>query len=156
MTFTNDIFDRTEGEYLICEIDGILVPFFMEEYRYKNDTTALMKLEGVDSDTDAREFTNLDVYYPKEFFDEEELEEEYTWDYFVGFRVIDDEHGELGEITHVDETTINVLLQIEKDGEELLVPAVEEFINGIDHEHRILHVQLPEGLIDIDREGEIF
>ena len=40
-TFTDDIFDRVEAEYLICLLDGILVPFFLEEYRFRSDTTAL-------------------------------------------------------------------------------------------------------------------
>ena len=48
-TFTDDIFDRVEAEYLICLLDGILVPFFLEEYRFRSDTTALVKLEGVDT-----------------------------------------------------------------------------------------------------------
>ena len=29
--FDDDVFDRTEAQYLILEIDGILVPFFMDE-----------------------------------------------------------------------------------------------------------------------------
>ena len=33
-TFTDDIFDRVEAEYLICLLDGIFVPFFIEEYRF--------------------------------------------------------------------------------------------------------------------------
>lgn len=148
MTFSSDIFDRCECEYLVCEVEGILVPFFIEEYRFKNDTTALLKLEGVETDKDAREFTHLEVYYPKEYFDEEELEGDYTWEYFVGFSVVDSEHGNLGEITQVDESTINILLQVMKDGREVLIPAAEEFISGIDHQHKILHVQLPEGLIE--------
>ena len=28
---TDDVFDRTDSEYLLVEVDGILVPFFMEE-----------------------------------------------------------------------------------------------------------------------------
>lgn len=39
-TFTDDIFDRVEAEYLICLLDGIFVPFFIEEYRFRSDTTA--------------------------------------------------------------------------------------------------------------------
>ena len=46
-TFTDDVFDRTECSYIVCEIDGIFVPFFIEEYRFKSDTTALIKLEDV-------------------------------------------------------------------------------------------------------------
>ena len=33
-TFTDDIFDRVECEYLVCLLDGIFVPFFIEEYRF--------------------------------------------------------------------------------------------------------------------------
>ena len=39
-TFTDDIFDRVDCDYLICLLDGILVPFFIEEYRFRSDTTA--------------------------------------------------------------------------------------------------------------------
>lgn len=44
-TFTDDIFYRVEAEYIICLLDGIFVPFFIEEYRFRSDSTALMKLE---------------------------------------------------------------------------------------------------------------
>ena len=46
-TFTDDIFDRVDCDYLVCLLDGIFVPFFMEEYRFRSDSTALVKLEGV-------------------------------------------------------------------------------------------------------------
>ena len=35
--FDDDIFDREDADYIILDIDGILVPFFIEEYRFKND-----------------------------------------------------------------------------------------------------------------------
>ena len=63
-TFTDDIFDRVEAEYLICLLDGILVPFFLEEYRFRSDTTALVKLEGVDTTERARMFTNIESTSP--------------------------------------------------------------------------------------------
>ena len=34
-TFTDDIFDRVDCDYLICLLDGIFVPFFIEEYRFR-------------------------------------------------------------------------------------------------------------------------
>ena len=48
-TFTDDIFDRVDGEYLLLMMDGILVPFFLEEYRFKSDNVALVKLEDIDT-----------------------------------------------------------------------------------------------------------
>ena len=44
MFVDDDVFDRVDAEYLILELDGIMVPFFMEEYRFKTDETALIKL----------------------------------------------------------------------------------------------------------------
>ena len=44
--FDDDVFDRTDADYLVFDIDGILVPFFLEEYRFKNDSNALLKLDG--------------------------------------------------------------------------------------------------------------
>ena len=107
-TFTDDIFDRVECEYLVCLLDGIFVPFFIEEYRFRSDTTALVKLEGVDTSEKARMFTNVEVYFPKKYVGEEEDSDDIpTWNYFIGFKVEDVNHGELGEIVAVDDRTKN-------------------------------------------------
>lgn len=47
----------------------------------------------------------------------------------------------------VDDSTMNVLFAIEKDGEELLLPAHEEFIIKLDKKKRLLTVEVPDGLI---------
>ena len=148
-SFSDDIFDRTDSEYLICDMDGILVPFFLEDYRYKTQSSMLLKLEGVDTEEAAREFTNRDVFYPLELMDEDELLGDVTWDNFIGFTVIDEKAGELGKIVDVDETTVNVLLQIEYQGKDLLLPAAEDLVKHVDFDKRELLMALPEGLLDL-------
>ena len=91
-------------------------------------------------------FTNVEVFFPKKYLDEDD-NEVLTWQYFIGFRVLDKQHGDLGEITAVDDSTMNILFCIEKDGEELLLPAHEEFIRNIDKKKREILVQIPEGLL---------
>lgn len=145
-TFTDDIFDRVDCDYLILLMDGILVPFFMEEYRFRSDNVALVKFEDIDTAEEARKFTNVEVYFPKKFMDEQE--DVTSWNFFIGFRVEDVHHGYLGEITDVDDTTMNVLFSIEKDGEELLLPAHEEFIIDLDRKKKVMKVDVPDGLIE--------
>ena len=41
LQFDDDVFDRVDADYLVLEIDGILVPFFIEEYRFRSDNVAL-------------------------------------------------------------------------------------------------------------------
>ena len=124
----SDVLEDAEDPYIVCEMDGILVPFFVEDFRYKTDTVVLVKLEDVNSEEDARMFVGKEVFYPLDAVDEEDLVGDMTWDSFIGYTVTDVQKGYLGEITDVDETTINVLLRVDHKGEELLIPAVEELI----------------------------
>lgn len=153
-TFTDDIFDRVEAEYLICMLDGIPVPFFMEEYRFRSDASALVKLEGIDTAERARRFTNVEVYFPAKHA-EEAAPDERDWDFFVGFRMEEIRCGKLGEVTDVDTSTINTLFVVDYKGEELLIPAQEEFIADIDRKHKIITVDLPEGLLSLDDTEEV-
>ena len=149
-TFTDDIFDRVDCDYLICLLDGIFVPFFIEEYRFRSDSTALVKLEGIDTAERARMFTNVEVYFPVKHAEEAE-DGELSWNFFVGFRMEDVRHGELGEVVEVDTTTVNTLFVVEQeDGEELLIPAQEEFIVEINQEKKLITVELPAGLLNLE------
>lgn len=153
-TFTDDIFDRVDTEYLICLLDGIFVPFFLEEYRFRSDSTALIKLEGIDTAERARVFTNVEVYFPIKHV-EDEASDELTWDYFVGFRMKEENIGDLGPIIDVDTATLNTLFVVEYKGNELLVPAREEFITDLDRQNKIITVKLPDGLLSIDDAEEV-
>ena len=153
-TFTDDIFDRVEAEYLICLLDGILVPFFLEDYRFRSDTTALVKLEGVNTAERARMFTNVEVYFPTKHAGEVEPAE-LSWDFFVGFRMEEVHHGKLGEVIEVDTFTINTLFVVDYKGEELLIPAQEELIVDIDQKHKVITVDLPEGMLAPDETEEV-
>ncbi len=147
-SFTSDVFDREDVPYFIFEIEGLLVPFFVEEYRFKGSTTGLLKLEGVKSDAQAREFAGMTIYLPKKFLEKVE-DTEIELDYFAGFSLVDAEKGLLGVISEVDQTTENVLFVIPTDDDELLIPAGEEYIEKIDHDKKIIYVKLPEGLLDL-------
>lgn len=149
-TFTDDVFDRVESDYLICLLDGIFVPFFMEEYRFRSDTTALVKLEGIDSAERARMFTNIEVYFPVEFAGDPESEED-SWRILIGYTLCDIHHGQLGKIVDVNDATINTLFVVKRDGDdELLIPAQEELILTIDPKKQVITMKLPDGLLSLD------
>lgn len=149
-TFTDDIFDRIDADYLIVLREGIPVPFFIEEYRFRSDNSALIRLEGVDSQAKAATFTNATVYFPRSLAQQHPQAEPDSWQYFVGFRVVDEQQGDLGTVEHVDDTTSNVLFEVHRGTESFLFPAHEEFITEVDAPHRVLHTCLPEGLIDLN------
>lgn len=145
----SDVFDDSDDPYIVCDIDGILVPFFIETYRHKSDSVILVKLESVDSEEMAREFVNREVYYALDEAEESDWVEGMSWDAWIGYMVSDSRHGDLGRITDVDDSTINVLLKIDRGGEEWLLPVAEELIEAVDPVAKRLTVSVPEGLLDL-------
>ena len=143
--FDDDVFDRTDADYLILDIDGILVPFFIEEYRFKTDSNALMKFDGIDSQERARELTGCDVYFKRDQSDEDS--EHISWAEIIGYKLTDAETGaEIGTIAAVDDSTINILFELE-DGK--LIPASEELITNVDTKKHQIEINLPEGILEL-------
>ena len=150
-TFTDDVFDRVGAEYVVCPMDGILVPFFLQEYRFRSDTMALVKLEGVETAEQARRFTNVPVYFPIRLADQSAGEGDgiMSWTYFVVFTISDETAGELGPVVDVDQSTVNTLFVVDREGQELLIPAQGDFVTDIDRERRTIYMDLPEGLLTL-------
>ena len=148
LQFSDDVFDRVDADYLVLETDGILVPFFMEEYRFRNDSAALVKFEGIDTQERARELTHCDVYFPYSLSDGNE--QQFSWNEIVGFSLIDADTQQLvGEITAIDDSTINILFHVKRDGEEILVPASDELIQSVSMDQREIEITLPDGILDL-------
>lgn len=144
MSFTDDVWDRTDAEYLVLRTDGILVPFFIEEYRFRSDTTALIKFEGYDTPGQARELCGCDVYFPFSLTEDEPGDErELTWRYFTGYRLRDSNGILIGTIDQVDDRTSNVLFCVGRH----LIPAASELVCHIDTKEREIAMRLPEGLL---------
>ena len=142
----DDIFDRVDAEYLVLKLDGIFVPFFMEEYRFKSDSVVLVKFEGVDTQERARELTGVDVYFPRELAEQDE-NVELSYSALVGYTLIDNNSGKsVGTIAYVDEQTINIMFELE-DGR--LIPASEELIVDVDQKARTITLDIPEGILDL-------
>ena len=144
--FEDDIFDRNDADYLICDVEGILVPFFIEEYRFRSNNSALMKFDDIDSAEKAERILGSDVYFERKQCGQNEEEEEYSLYYFVGFTIMDGDK-EVGTIADVDTNTENWLFVTEDNN---LIPANEDFIVDINHEDKIIIMNLPLGLLELN------
>lgn len=147
---TDDVFDRVDAEYLVLDIDGILVPFFIEEYRFRSDELALVKFEDIDTQEQARSLTGCEVFFPRRLSDSDE--ESLSWAEIVGYSLMDAEtEKSVGVIDSVDDNTINILFEVTTDeGKEVLIPASEDLIVGVDSREHTITVHLPEGILDLD------
>ena len=143
--FDDDVFDRVDADYLILKVDGIFVPFFIEEYRFRSDANAIVKFEDIDTQERARELTGCEVFFPRALADSDQ--DSISWAAIVGFDIIEAESGnQIGRIDSVDDSTLNILFCLE-DGR--LIPASEDLITAIDQQARTITMHLPAGLLEL-------
>ena len=150
MHIDDDVFDRTDADYVILSIDGTLVPFFFEEYRFRTDETVLVKFADIDTTDEARRLTGCEVYFERSKSQVEESNE-LSWAEIVGFNVVDISAGNIiGKVENVNLSTINTLLEVRSsEGKEILIPAVDEIVISVDARKKEIVVALPDGLLEI-------
>lgn len=144
-SINSDTIDR--AEYMVLDMDGIFVPFFISNIRVKSQNAVLVTLEDIEDETEARKLIGKDVYLPISLMEEEDM---LSYEYFVGFTVVNAEE-KLGEISFVDDQTVNILFGIKTDDGEILLPAVEDFIEEVDNENKILYTNYPIELVELNK-----
>ena len=145
--FTDDIFDLIESPYLLIRIDGIIVPLYLESYRFRSDEIAIVKFEGFNNAKKSQRLAGCDVLFERSKTTESESEE-LSLDYFVGFTLVDSPNNIVGKIIDVDTSTENYLFIVEdKNGNEVLIPVHDELIVEINHQSHKLIMSLPQGLL---------
>lgn len=143
--FEDDIFDRVECEYLVLNVDGILVPFFMESYRFRNGYMAFVKFRGVDSMERASELTGCEVYFPRALAEAED--ETPILSMLLGFDLINAADGShVGVISDINDQTANVLFELDNG---MLIPASDELILNINIDQEEIVMNIPEGLLSL-------
>ena len=107
----------------------------------------ILKLEGIDDRNAAEALRNKEL-----LLDRKDLwkqpEDTFFIDDLVGCLVIDQAKGPVGVLQKVHSRPAQDLFEIEKpDGTTFLMPAVKEFIKGVDLEQKVITIQIIEGLI---------
>lgn len=138
----NDYWDEADADFLILLLDGIFVPFRVEDWRGKGADSLIFRLKGVDTEAKALRLVNAEAYMLRRDLNEE-AEEMMTWQDLVGFEVLNSEETVQGRVAAVDESTINTLLELE-DGR--LLPVHEDLIIEIEEPQKRIILDLPEGL----------
>jgi 16S rRNA processing protein RimM len=138
---------------LVTDIDGIFVPFFVNACRPKSQETVLLTIDGIDNEKEVSRLVNHDLYALKRDYRQESLDSDadgFPLDYFIGFELRDSDGQRVGEITDVDEQTENAIFIVDREGAELMVPATDELIVEFDLDKKVMVMDLPQGLLDLN------
>lgn len=134
---------------LFIDVRGNLIPFFIESSQLHKSDLLRVQFEDVTTEADADALLKSDVYLPLELLPKLEGNKFYFHE-VIGFSIEDINHGKVGVIKSINDSTAQALFEVEnKDGKELLIPMNDEFIVKVDRKNKSIIVDTPAGLIDL-------
>ena len=135
-------------ESVFLEIEGRPVPFFISDTEYSGADILELKFEGYNSIEKISEFTGCRVFLTSGIPDDNQAE---NIESLVGYKVLIQDEELLGSITEVIPNPGQWLLNIiSVNNKEILIPFHEHFIVSIDKKKKILVMDIPEGLTEIN------
>lgn len=135
-----------QAEYLFVLINGLPVPYFVEDIEV-NETDFFVKLEDINSDVDGKKLNSLELYAEK--IREKKQNAFLSWKDLKGFTATDESYGEMGIIIEVAEYPMQYVAKCLIDEKEVLFPLNENVIKDIDEDNKTIHLDLPDGLIQL-------
>ena len=123
-----------------------LLPYFIQGTRIKNEEELFIKFDGIDSKEAAHRLMQKQCWLTQAEFDKYAAKSAPIA--LLGYHVIN-EGKDLGEILEVIEQPHQVLCRIDLNGNEALIPVHEGSLVKLDKKKKQVHVELPEGLLDI-------
>jgi 16S rRNA processing protein RimM len=121
-------------ESVFVDLGGNLVPFFIKKSSLSRGTMLRVHFEDVNNEEEADFIMKSGIYLPLNLLPKLKGNHFYFHE-VIGFHVIDKIHGDVGVIENGDV--------------EIFIPMIDDFIKKIDRENKQIHVETPEGLIDL-------
>lgn len=136
--------DFQEPVFIYC--DGLPVPFFISSIVPKGTDKALVKLVDINTFDDAEELTGQAVYADAENYEDVCSEEDGDFSALIGWRLVDADDSEVGEITDYEDIPGNPCLYVDTKNGQMMMPLSEDLILSADENDRILKMRIPDGL----------
>lgn len=133
-----------QKEWVMIDFNQKPVPFFMEQCRELLPNEYLVKIRDYNTIESVQDFVGRKIYYysTKAVKSKKQIDES-----IIGYTLIDLEKGTIGQLEDMVEMPGQILFQTTYQFTEVLIPAVDDFIDEIDHEKQTIYLKLPEGLI---------
>lgn len=138
--------DYENLDSVFVEVKGALVPYFIKELNL-NGNKAIVTFEDL-TPAEAQALTGCKLFLPLDLLPKLDGNRFYYHE-VIGWRVIDAEKGDIGTIASVIDYPAQALFQIMKNGKEILIPIIDEVIKRVDREEKKIHIEAPNGLIDL-------
>ena len=139
--------DYTVLESVFVNINNKLIPFFIEKISV-HGKKAIFTIEDIKDLKAAEPLYDKELYLPLTLLPEDDGSV-FAYTDLIGYTVADKTLGMLGLITDVYNLPGQDVFSMDYKQKEILIPASEELITKIEKSKRIVHIEIPEGLLEI-------
>jgi 16S rRNA processing protein RimM len=135
-------------ESVFLEIEGRPVPFFISATEYSGADILKLKFEDYESSEKVSEFVGCRVFLTEGKQGENKIDDIES---LTGYQVLTQDNNSIGTIKEVIPNPGQWLLNVtSKARKSILIPFHEDFIVSIDPEKKILIMDIPDGLTDLN------
>lgn len=134
-------------ESVFVEINGLLVPFFIEKQQWSRDNTKIIAFKNATLAT-AEQSVGKNVFLPLSTLPELKGNQFYYHE-VVGFQIVDAEGTAFGIVKEVNDQAAQHYFILDLNGKEVIVPVIKDWILEVNREGKQISMQLPEGLLDV-------
>jgi 16S rRNA processing protein RimM len=144
----NEQFDDIEElNYFLLDVNEQLIPYFIEDIAYHSNK-AFVLFQDLKTLEAANQFVGKLAYLPLDLLPEKEGNDFYSHE-VVGYLVVDEEKGEIGNVNEIIEYPTQSIIQIIKDGKEILIPIHDDILKDVNRDEKKIYIKAPNGLIDM-------
>jgi len=122
------------------------IPWFIESAKIKNEEETYIKLESIDTREAAVKLTQKEIWLPETDF--RKFAAKSAPASLLGYTIIN-KNEKLGVILEVIEQPHQLLCRLDIKGREILIPLNVATLKKTDRSKKQVHVDLPDGLIEI-------
>ena len=141
-------FHFNEGNALFIDIDGLIVPFIIEEIDFSGTHNAFVFIRHYRSLNAAKMLVGKTFWLEKSILEVKTSKKTNNRpDTLIDYLAYDKNYGLLGKVVNVIDSK-QLILVINFNDKEVMFPLVEQTVDHIDHQKREIHLLAPEGLID--------
>jgi 16S rRNA processing protein RimM len=134
-------------ESVFLEIEGRPVPFFISGMEYSGADILKLWFEDYNSNEKISEFIGCRIFLTTGIFKEKSGNDD---QYLVGYTIYIQEDKLLGSVSEVLQNNGQWLINVKSKKKEILIPFHEDFITSIDKRKKVVIMNLPDGLTEIN------
>lgn len=140
-----EIYNKLES--IFVEINGLLVPFFVDKQSWQKGDTKIITFKNT-TEALVDQSVGKEVYLPLSTLPPLSGNNFYYHE-VLGFKILDENNEECGVIKQINDQTAQHYFILKFKNKDIVIPIVKDWILELDRQSKVLKMQLPDGLMDV-------